>query len=171
MIVTITGDLLDAKEKYIAHQANCVSHMAAGIAYSIFNKYPYSDIYAIRYKKDEDIITNDEPGNNIIKGNGKDQRFVINMLSQYYPGGPKQLMVNGIDDDEIARQKYFHKCLIKISKIEDLESIAFPAGIGCNLAGGDWEWYYEELKIFADFIYMKQNAKTVIYQLPGLNWI
>lgn len=162
MIEIITGNLLDAKEKYICHQCNCVSHMAAGVAKAIFDKFPYSDIYSIRHKG-QDMIAHDVPGTNIIKGNGIDQRFVVNMLSQYYPGGSYPHYEN---DNTKSRQQYFHKCLKSLAKVPDLDSVAFPAGIGCGLAAGDWEWYYGTIKNFASYIEKMQHAKVVIYKLP-----
>jgi len=157
MIEIITGNLLDAKEKYICHQCNCVSHMAAGVAKAIFDEFTYSDIYSQR-------ISYGVPGTIIVKGNGKNERFVVNMLSQYYPGGPRPINAGNIEDDERTRQKLFNKCLMALAKITDLESIAFPHRIGCGLAGGDWNWYKGTLDNFANYVYKMQNAKVVIYQ-------
>ena len=46
------------------------------------------------------------------------------MFGQYYPGNPKypESKIDGIK----AREKYFHKCLMEIAKIDNLESLAFP---------------------------------------------
>jgi O-acetyl-ADP-ribose deacetylase (regulator of RNase III) len=158
MLKTITGDLLDATEKYIAHQTNCVSRgMAAGIARDIFDKYPYSNIYANRTK-------NETPGTIDIRGNGDDQRFVINMNAQHYPGSSRY-SESAIDDLEY-RRKYFHQCLLKISKIDNLESIAFPFKIGCGIAGGNWDHYLKMLETFAGYL-AKKNVSVVIYQRIG----
>ena len=48
MIEIVTGNLLDAKEKFIAHRTNCVSQKSAGLAKRIFDKFPYSNIYVNR---------------------------------------------------------------------------------------------------------------------------
>jgi len=79
-----------------------------------------------------------------ILGNGEDQRFIINMYSIFYPGSPKY--PNSKLDGTIARQNNFYICLNKIAKINNLESIAFPYKICCDLAGGDWKYYYGVLK-------------------------
>jgi len=47
MIEIISGSILDAKEKYIAHCCNCVTQKSAGVALAIFDKYPYSNTYKI----------------------------------------------------------------------------------------------------------------------------
>jgi O-acetyl-ADP-ribose deacetylase (regulator of RNase III) len=158
MVQIITGDLLEATEKYIVHQTNCVSQgHAAGLAYYLFRKYPYADVYANR--KDPD-----RPGTCIISGNGEDQRFIVNLMGQYYPGS---ITTSKDIDNEAARKTYFHHALIRLSKLENLESIAFPYKIGCGIAGGDWEWYYGTIANFADFVNKKQNARVVIYQREG----
>lgn len=152
MIEIVQGNLLDSTEKYIAHQCNCVTNNCAGIAKRIFEKYPYSNIY-------EDRITHNIPGSIIIKGNGQDERFVINLLAQYYPGKP--LFPNGEKDGRITRLNYLKKCLDQVSEIKNLESIAFPYKMGCNLGGGYWPDYLRVLEDFSD----KTNAKAKIYQL------
>ena len=121
-------------------------------------QYPYADIYSGR-------IEPDKPGTIIIKGNGTDQRFVIALLGQYYPG--KSKYVDSTLDGIKAREKYFHQGLIEISKIPNLESIAIPKFVGCGAAGGNWDYYYGTIKNFADFIFKKQKAKVIIYDLYG----
>lgn len=43
MVKLINGDLLEAKETYIAHQVNCYGAMGRGVALQIKNRYP--DVY------------------------------------------------------------------------------------------------------------------------------
>ena len=151
MIETILGNILNSKEKYIAHQTNCVSNGAAGLAYTLFTNYPYSDDYSTR-------TDNSVAGTINIKGNGQDQRYIINMFGQFYPG--KYRNGSGFDS-EISRESYFQSCLNEIFKIKDLESIAFPYKIGCNLAGGNWDHY---LKMLEGFEKSLNNVKVIIYK-------
>ena len=37
--------------------------------------------------------------------------------------------------------------------LPELESVAFPYGIGCGLAGGNWEEYQAMLEEFANMVY------------------
>lgn len=143
MINIIYDNLLNSMEKYISHQCNCLTQHSAGTALSIFNKYPYANTYKNRDKSDS-------LGTIKILGDGIDNRFVINMFAQHYPGKPKypNSQLDGIQ----VRQQSFYQCLLKISKIPELESIAFPYGIGCNLAGGNWEYYYGVLNNFASYM-------------------
>lgn len=154
-----TGSILEATEKYIAHQCNCITQKSAGTAKSIFDKFPYSNTYAAR-----DIP--DIMGTIKILGNGTDQRFIINMFAQYYPGKSKypSSTLDGIN----IREKCFHKCLLRIAKIANLESVAFPWKIGCNLGGGNWDHYLGNIENFAKYIFEEQGATTTIYKLENL---
>lgn len=165
MIEIVKGDLLDSKEKYIAHQCNCLTQNSAGTAKAIFDKYPYADTYTRRERLADGTNTNvDVPGTITILGNGQDQRYVINMYAQYYPGKSKypKSTLDGIP----VRRNYFHRCLLRVAKIEGLESIALPWRIGCNLAGGDWEWYLGTLTNFANYVDEK-GVRVIIYRRDG----
>lgn len=158
MIEIISGNIFDAKEKYICHQTNCVTKRAAHLSKDVFAQYPYADIYTGR-------LNPSEPGTIVICGNGDDQRYVINMLGQYYPGNPKypDSKLDGI----AARKKYFYQCLLRIAKINDIESIAFPWRIGCGAAGGNWDTYLGKIKNFEKYVEPK-GVKVVIYKLEGI---
>jgi O-acetyl-ADP-ribose deacetylase (regulator of RNase III) len=133
MLVNIDGDILDCKSQVIAHQANCVSKEAGGLAKFIFKKFPWADTYS---KREDVNCESDKPGTITVLGNGKDQRYVINMYAQFYPG--KAQFGN---DTKEKRIEFFQTCLDKIAKVNGLRSIAFPYQIGCGLAGGVWETY------------------------------
>ena len=87
------------------------------------------------------------PGTIDIFGNNEDKRYIINMYSQKYPGKSKYG-----NDSNFKRLDWFRECLTRISKIDELESIAFPYGIGCGMAGGNWQYYYDSLNKFADYM-------------------
>ncbi|HEY5268430.1 MAG TPA: hypothetical protein VII94_04835 [Candidatus Saccharimonadales bacterium] len=158
MIEIITGDLLEAKEKYICHQTNCISTTkAAGIALDIFNKYPYANCYA-------DRTETSKPGTLDIRGDGKDTRYIINLHGQVYPGGIRYPLSSL--DGQAARRKYFYNGLLRVAKIEGLESIAFPWRMGAGLAGGDFEYYLGTVRNFADYVEEKGVAVKV-YRRSG----
>jgi len=158
MINIITGDIFDSQEKYLCHQTNCITKKAAHLSKDVFAKYPYSDIYAGR-------TTPDQPGTIIIRGNGQDQRYVVNMLGQYYPGTPKYPAA--AKDGTLAREKYFHQCLLALAKIPDLESVAFPYKIACGAAGGNWDHYLRTISNFAEYVFKTQQTKVTIYRRDG----
>lgn len=155
MIEIIDGDLLEAKEKYIAHQTNSISNRAGGLAYDLFKRFPYADIYAPR-------TSPDEPGTIVISGNGEDQRYIIHLNAQYYPGESSD--TDSEIDGSKAREKYFHECLLKVARIENLESIALPYFIGCGLAGGNWNYYYGTICNFEKYVSEKFGTKVLIYR-------
>lgn len=157
----IQGDILLSKEKYIAHQCNATTNQAGGLAYYIFKQYPYANIYASRPHPYKPVGPN-FPGNIAIFGDGKESRFVINMIAQYYPGN--SMMPTSLLDGISARETYFRKCLAAMAKINNIESIAFPHKIGCGLAGGDWDEYLSMIQYFSAKINISQNVRVVLYK-------
>ena len=97
-------------------------------------------------------------GDIVVSGDGEDERFVINMLAQFYPGKPK--FPESAKDGFGARRAAFANCLLKILRIPDLHSVAFPWGIGCWMAGGNWDEYLPIIKRFA----AKAQADVLIYR-------
>ena len=152
MFKVVENDLFTSKEKYIVHQVNCVTIKASYLAYHMFKRFPHSDVYSFRSHKDV-------PGDIIIRGDGEGQRYVIALLGQYFPGSVRYF--NSKKDGIKARQNYFYQGLWKIAQIPSLESVAFPHGIGCGVAGGDWDTYYRILQNFAE--YLKDTADVYIY--------
>ncbi len=150
-----TGNLLKASEQYIAHQCNCVTRRSAHLSKQVFKRFPYADIYSEREEGQHDSLGTIE-----IRGNGEEERAVINMLGQFYPGRTKY--PNSKKDGFKAREAAFRSCLEHILEIEDMESIAFPFGVACGAAGGDWPTYLTMIEDFAD----QTDAEVVIYKLP-----
>ncbi len=149
----IDGNLLECDARYICHQCNCVTNGAAHLAQDVFMKYPYADVYSYRSYKVQSIPIYDPPegermGDILIRGNGEDQRYVIAMLAQYYPGFVRYAD-SGKDGNEVRRNA-FAECLNKIAEIPDLHSVAFPEGIGCGAAGGDWNLYLQLIQNFSN---------------------
>lgn len=158
MIEIITGNFLEAPEKYIAHTTNCVStSKAAGIAKSIFEKYPYADCYSLRKESSK-------PGTIDIMGNGNEHRFIVNMHAIVYPGKCKypQSSLDGV----FARQKYFYHCLLRLAQVSNLESVAFPWRVSCGLGGGNWEYHLGVLTSFANYVGEK-GVKVKVYRRNG----
>lgn len=154
----IIGDILKSKEKYIAHQCNCLTINCAGLAKSIFLEFPYANVYKTRDNIYNWKLTRDKPGTINVSGNGVDERYVVNVFGQVFPGKPK--FPDSPTDGYCAREKYFEKSLNEILKIENLESIAFPYGIGCNMAGGNWQNYLKMITLFAE----KTEASVFLYK-------
>ncbi len=151
MLIEVEGDLLEFdKAQYIAHQCNCVSKGAGGIAFYIFEKYPHSDVYTRRTQPST-------VGSIEICGGTKEERGVINLFAQYYPGGSS----DHSNDTPELRIKWMKQCLAKIYNNRDkIKSIAFPFQMGCGIAGGDWNIYKELIKKLA--VYMPNTDVYIV---------
>jgi len=146
----VAGDMLQSDCRYICHQCNCVTRNAAGLAAEIFHKFPWANVY---YKQ-----RYGEMGRIIVSGDGYNQRFVIGMFAQYYPGKAKY--IDSPLDGILARERAFATCLNSILKIEWLGSVGFPYKIGCGLAKGDWNKYLQMIAEFSE----KTPAEVKIYK-------
>jgi hypothetical protein len=163
MFKIVTGDLMAATEMYICHQCNCISTRSAHLAYTMFKHYPHADIYSGRKKPNQ-------PGTIKICGDGEKERFVIDMLGQYYPG---KKYPNSKKDGKKAREGFFQSCLNRMVDLYERTgsgSFAFPWRIGCGAAGGDWAIYLAMLKNFEQEINPGNaaGAEVTIYRLPSM---
>ncbi len=153
-IIEVKGDITNFPQaEYICHQCNCVTSNSAHLAKTVFGKFPWADIYKERESKTIDyknFSKGESPGDIIVRGNGKDQRYVINMLAQAFPGKPK--FPDSKLDGTKARERYFLMCLKKILDLPNIKSIAFPSKIGCGAAGGDWGRYKMFIEKFAEHL-------------------
>ena len=147
-VKVVTGNILDCQEEVIFHQCNCVSTEVKGLAESLFEKYPYSNTYKNRTQNKSVPGTVDVcPGDKII----------INAYAQYYPGRAKYA-----NDNQTKRIEFFNNCLNQLLSIESItgKDIAMPYNIGCGMAGGDWQTYYDIICQFS----LKNNINIVLYR-------
>jgi len=148
------GNLLQATEDYIIHQCNCVyDGRAQGIAEAIFDAFPDADVYRQRVEQGR---PHDLPGTVSIHGR------IVNFYSQLLPGRPADDAPPGgwssarfvgaakaVQDTRSSRLRWFQECLQALSRTLQRPSVAFPARIGCGLAGGRWPEYLAALNQFA----------------------
>ena len=117
-----TGNILDATETFIAHQCNCITSYGLGLSDQMFKKFPWSNIYSPH----SPFSRKRNPGKIILAGNGKDKRYVINMLGQISPGPAGKFNVpagkfisNGVNNMKIRetnekRIEWFKQCLDQV---------------------------------------------------------
>jgi O-acetyl-ADP-ribose deacetylase (regulator of RNase III) len=157
MLKIINGNLLDSDCLYIAHQCNCYSRRGAGLASAIFKAFPWADVYSSRSERGNDTSLF---GSITVHGDPKrKERYVVNIYGQLKPGKPSPGR-----DSAASRLEAFGKALDQIAKLPELESIGFPYGIGCGLAGGDWNEYERFLEDFADRV-GERSVSVVLYRL------
>ncbi len=141
----IDGDILKTKAEYIAHQCNCITDRAGGLAYTLFIKYPFANDYREEVKRD--------PGRINIHVSSVFPHAIINMFAQYYPGS------SGRNDSKTSRLAWFQSCLDEIATYCPSDAkIAMPWKIGCGLAGGNWDKYYALIEKFA-----RDNPKMTVF--------
>ena len=134
MIQQTNGDILANTNGIICHQVNCRGVMGAGLAKQIKEKYPkvfewykhycesISPLHLLGYAQ---LVTigKDKAGNSTLA--------IANLFAQDNYGR------TGVYTD----YKALEKCFVKVHDIakEHKLTVYLPYGIGCGLAGGDWE--------------------------------
>ena len=173
MIIKI-GNLLDATEDIIIQQCNCLSVKPHGLSKSIADAFDHGNYYgsrkAIGMKNLSIQEDRDEPGSIVILYGenkphigclmGQWQMGKIN--SHYYKNEPG---INNHNDTKENRELWFKNGLIALGEWctdEKITSVAFPYGIGCGLAGGNWKNY---LRMINDFDKEYKSIDIVIYKL------
>jgi O-acetyl-ADP-ribose deacetylase (regulator of RNase III) len=132
MIKIVEGNILDAPEEIIGHQVNCQGVMGAGLASQLRSKYP---TLFPRYKE----FVNGLPDKELLLGCTQvikvdNYKYIANLFGQLKYG-------RGRLYTHYASLDYSLKLLKEKAKIHKL-TVALPYGIGCGLAGGDWNIVY-----------------------------
>lgn len=125
MITYKKGNLLNAKEKVIAHQVNCFG-VAGGLAADVFKKWPFarSDYYQ---------LTKRIPGKALLgmahfTGQQRDGHIICNLYGQFNPGA----------DYNPRKLEQALEMLGNTARIMNW-SVALPHGLSCGICGGDWD--------------------------------
>lgn len=146
----INGNITDVTSGIICHQVNCQGVMGAGVALAIRKKWPvaYAE-YKQAYTNGALIL------GNIIFAKIQADLYVVHICGQDRYGHI------GIYTNYEALHKAIHslsEMRRKVSKdIGVVFPVYFPNGMGCRLAGGDWNVV---IKIIEKYI---PDAKIVNY--------
>lgn len=152
---TISSDkFLETKDKYILCLCNCISTKINGeeepSVTQLYSKFPYANLY-----KDRGVSgKNGKPGEIEVRGGGA-ERYVINLVTQFYPG--KNKFPN---DNPNKRLSWFKKGLDKISDLNNLNTISISRDM-VEEVGGEWEKYYQALADFEKTLCLKNKKKRV----------
>ncbi len=134
MIKVISKDLFETDAKFVLHQVNCQGVMGAGIA-----KVVRSDIRGADYVDYQHICSfykDKALGHVQIVPSKSTYRYYVNCFAQDKYGR----------DRRYTDYEAFRKCLQTFkmfANVSRLDKIAIPYGIGCGLAGGDWNVVYK----------------------------
>lgn len=129
----LRGDLLEANADIICHQVNCQGVMGAGVAKQIADKWPSVKKEYVKFcngkKHKQDLLGEIQ----LVAANGGFQKkgdpCVLNIFGQLYYGH------DGVYTDYSALTQAFRK----MNSLYKGQTLAFPYGFGCGLAGGDWQ--------------------------------
>lgn len=152
MVKIKTGNLLDAKEKVIAHQVNCQG-AAGGLAAAIFRKWRYAGndyMQCVTRIKKAAGHTKALLGMAQLTGQQKDGHIICNLYGQYEAGAaynPEKL--------EQALQQ-----LAATARIMEW-SVALPWKLSCGICGGDWDEVQQIIERTMD------GVDCVIYRREG----
>lgn len=135
MIQEVTGDLLTCGADMICHQANFYGVMGAGVARSIWNKL--LDTTARNAYCD------------LCRMHGCELLGTVQTLPFIRADGSSALVCNLFcqddrvqDDGSLTRYDCMRRCLEQVewnAKLHgQVKSVALPGGMGCGIAGGDW---------------------------------
>lgn len=144
MITHKKGNLLNAKEKVIAHQVNCFG-AAAGLAGAIFRKWPTAE------RDYQQLIKRCQPkallGMSQLTGEQRDGHIICNLFGQFHPGA----------DYNPQRLEQALTMLGNCARIMNW-SVALPYRLSCGIAGGDWDEVLQIIERTMD------GVDCVIYQ-------
>ena len=139
MIIYKDGDIVNATENIIAHQANCIGKMGAGVALAIKQKYPkcftpYENMCRRLGSKLLGTMQLIEVDSN---------KYVCNLFGQNEIYGHQPTNYKAL---ESALQLLYNHVVIN-----EL-TVAIPFKIGCGLGGGDWSVVSQLIeRVFHDY--------------------
>lgn len=127
----IDGDLLAVDRGFILHQVNCLGVMGAGLAKQIKLKFPsvFETYHAVCQQKDPAS----QLGSILVVPATKDLH-VVNLFGQINYGTDRK------QTDYEAVRKALYK-FVEYKEVFDDNNwpVYVPMGMGCGLAGGDWD--------------------------------
>jgi hypothetical protein len=153
--LTLEDGLLDKKlleiTTNLAHQVNADPRKKpGGLAKDLTRRYGFADLHNEGAEGPQDDLLgtariDTEPSDPKGPHCQKAATTIVSIYGQRYGGKP-----GGERDSSAARKVYFEKGLRDIKRqLPDLESIAFPEGIGCGIGGGHWPTYQKMIREFA----------------------
>lgn len=155
------GNILDTPFQFIAHQVNCQGVMGAGLARQIKMKYPEVFQDYVKYCK---LFSKDNLfGSGFGSWTRDNKHCILNIFGQFgYGIGKRQTDYDALYAGfayviKLIRDTYF------VTNKSYQIVIAIPYGIGCGLAGGDWN----EVKSVLEAIEKECNVVFIAYTLGG----
>lgn len=152
MVTIKNGNLLDAKEKVIAHQVNCQG-AAAGLAAAIFRKWPWAKndyMQCVTRIRKMAGHTKALLGMAQLTGQQKDGHIICNLYGQYEAGA-------AYNPEKLEQALAQLAATARIMKW----SVALPWKLSCGICGGDWDEVQQIIERTMD------GVDCVIYRREG----
>ena len=151
MVNYIKGNILDVTKGIIVQQVNCQGVMGAGLAKQIRDKWP---VVYDNYKDKVDTCQNrkDLLGNTSFSKVSIDTPlYVASIFGQFNYGRSGRFTIYPV----------LFKGLEYIFRLSEVDKIPvyIPKGLGCGLAGGNWEFVEEYIR---DLDYIFDNKLDII---------
>ena len=155
------GDVLDTPIHIIAHQVNCKGVMGAGLAKQIRDRYPrvyscykiYCKAYPHELRGTRAYLVNSD-------GTLKPEHLFMNIFGQDgYGRGTVQTDYQAFKNS-ITKGLEFYRAAVCNDSYAVQIPIAIPYGIGCGLAGGDWD----KMKDILEEIEKEENVLFFAYK-------
>jgi hypothetical protein len=135
----------------LAHQVNADQRKKpGGLAKDLTKRYEFADLHNKGAEGPQDDLLgtariDTEPSDPKGPHGQKAAIRIVSIYGQRYGGKP-----GGERDSSADRKVYFKNGLKDIKRqLPDLESIAFPEGIGCGIGGGNWDTYETMIREFS----------------------
>lgn len=118
----VGGDILAIDKGIIVHQVNCKKAMGAGLALQIRKKYP---------QHFADFLSTEPKLGNIVTTRINDNLYIVGVYGQDGYGRTGRY----------TNYSALHAGLVKANMLANQKQLPIfvPFGIGCGLAGGDWD--------------------------------
>lgn len=147
------GDLLKSDCTTILHQANCHSTMGAGVAKSIAKIYPEAELV----DSNSDYSPEDKFGK-FTYAVTESGVTVANLYGQYNTGIGLQTDYKMMNS---ALNYFLYSAKAGLGNNVNLNKVGVPYGMGCGLAGGDWEIVKDMLERAS----LKHQVDIYVYKL------
>ena len=147
MKIIFGGNILNVSQGIICHQTNCKGVMGSGLALSIKKQYPkaysdYMDRFATFGLQLGDVVMSKQ-----LSG-----LYVANLCGQNEYGRKLNKVYTNYESLKV--------CFQQVSDFAKMKhTIYIPYGIGCGLAGGDWN------KVESMLESILENNKAIIIKL------
>lgn len=126
----IKGNILDVEEGIIIHQVNCFDVMGAGVAKSLYTKYP---VIKETYHRHNKKMSKENLFGKMSVVKVTNNLYVVNSYSQYGYGNSRYTNIVYTDYDKLLNN------IKRVISISNGLPVYIPYGIGCGLAGGNWD--------------------------------